>query len=111
MPSTLSSDAGFMMSDGPGRSVAKQRQRTPSSSGRPRGPPSENVGAPSDDEGEAFADDQVPRRSRPADPLNIPRVEDKIGLLVQEHFQDFIDKSVESVHGPCSLGPNAIEPL
>lgn len=101
----MSSDAGFMMSDGPGRSgssaVGKQPQRfsnggAPSSSGRPRGPPSENVGGPSDDEGEAFADDQVPRRSRPTDLLNIPRVEDKIGLLIQEHFQDFIDGLVST---------------
>jgi DNA replication licensing factor MCM6 len=95
--SSMSSDAGFMMSDGPGRSGAsamgKQRYSggAPSSSGRPRGPPSENMGAPSDDEGEGFADDHIPRRSRPTDPLNIPRVEDKIGLMIQEHFQDFID--------------------
>lgn len=89
-----SSDAGFMMSDGLGRGAAtpRQRQFQPSSSaGRPRGPPSESLGAPSDDEGEGFADDQVPVRSRPTDITNIPRVEDKIGLLIQDHFENFIE--------------------
>jgi DNA replication licensing factor MCM6 len=90
----VSSDAGLMMSDGFGRTAATPRRRPgqPSSStGRPRAPPSESLGAPSDDEGEGFADDQVPVRSRPTDAATIPRVEDKIGLLIQEHFENFLE--------------------
>jgi len=92
-----SSDAGFMMSDAPSRPTAttpKQQNRPfhpSSSSARPRGPPSENLGAPSDDEGEGFADDQIPRRSRPTASQNITPVEDRIGLLIQEHFESFIE--------------------
>jgi hypothetical protein len=48
----------------------------------------------SDGEGEGFADDQVPTRTRPTDPANIPRVEDKIGLIIQESFEQFIEGSV-----------------
>ncbi|KAK3940130.1 MCM2/3/5 family-domain-containing protein [Diplogelasinospora grovesii] len=99
-PMAASSDAGYMMSDGPARAAATPRQRLtqPSSStGRPRAPPSESLGAPSDDEGEGgFADDQVPNRTRPTDPSNIPRVEDKIGLLIQEHFENFIEGFIEA---------------
>ncbi|OIW32096.1 MCM-domain-containing protein [Coniochaeta ligniaria NRRL 30616] len=96
-----SSDAGFMMSDGLSR-IAGSRQRPPSSSaGRPRAPPSESMGAPSDDEGEGFEDDQIPNRSRPTDTANIPRVEDKIGLLIQEHFENFIEGFIEA---PTSSG-------
>ena len=86
-----SSDAGFMMSDGLSRAAATPGQRSlPSSSaGRPRAP--ESLGAPSEDEGEGFEDDQIPNRSRPTDVSNIPRVEDKIGLLIQEHFENFIE--------------------
>ena len=83
-----------MMSDGLARGGLTPRQRggQPSSSAaRPRAPPSESLGAPSDDEGEGFADDQVPVRSRPTDVANIPRVEDRIGLLIQEHFENFIE--------------------
>jgi len=85
-----SSDGAHLMSDGVGlhSNAATPRQR---GSGRPRGPPSESLGAPSDDEGEGFADDQVPVRSRPTDAANIPRVEDKIGLVIQEHFENFIE--------------------
>ncbi|KAK0645490.1 MCM2/3/5 family-domain-containing protein [Cercophora newfieldiana] len=99
-----SSDAGFMMSDGFAMGAATPRQRgghPSSSAGRPRAPPSESLGAPSDDEGEGFADDQVPVRSRPTDVTNIPRVEDKIGLLIQEHFENFIEGYVEA---PISSG-------
>lgn len=90
-----SSDAGFMMSDSLSRPSATPRQRpfNPSSStGRPRGPSSEHIGAPSDDEGEGFADDQVPNRTRPTDPANIPRVEDRVGLAIQDAFQTFIEE-------------------
>jgi len=59
------------------------------------------MGAPSDDEGEGFADDQVPVRARPTDIANIPRVEDKIGLLIQEHFESFIEGYIEA---PTSSG-------
>lgn len=85
-----SSDAGHFMSD---RATTPKRYPAPSSSaaGRPRGPPSEATGAASDEEGDGFADDQVPRSSRMQDPSSIPRVEDRIGLMVQEHFEAFIE--------------------
>ena len=88
-----SSEAGYMMSDGLSRTAATPRRNVgglSSSSARPRGPPSENPGAPSED-GEGLEDDQVPRSSRIPDPTTIPRVEDRIGSLVQEHFESFID--------------------
>lgn len=90
------SDAGFMMSDAPSRPGAATPRNfgfPSSSSARPRGPPSENMGTPrGDDDGDGFADDQVPRSSRIPDAANISRVEDRIGVLVQEHFESFIDK-------------------
>jgi DNA replication licensing factor MCM6 len=46
----------------------------------------------SEDGGDGFADDQVPRSSRITDPANITRVEDRIGMLVQENFETFIEK-------------------
>jgi DNA replication licensing factor MCM6 len=52
----------------------------------------------SDGEGEGFADDQVPVRARPTDPANIPRVEDKIGLIIQETFEAFIEGCVVVVY-------------
>lgn len=95
---TPSSDAGFMMSDAPSRAPATSRRNygfPSSSASRPRGPPSESMGgAPSDDEGDQFADDQVPRSSRINNTAEISRVEDRIGLLVQEHFESFIEKYV-----------------
>ncbi|KAH8895747.1 putative replication licensing factor [Thozetella sp. PMI_491] len=86
------SDAG-LMSDAFSRGAATPRARSfqPTSSGRPRAPPSESQGAPSDDEGEGFADDQLPNRIRPRDAANIPRVEDRIGLMVQDSFISFIE--------------------
>lgn len=90
-----SSDVGYMMSDAPSLAAGAQRRNLgfpSSSSARPRGPPSENLGAASDDEGDGFADDQVPRSSRIPESANIPRVEDRIGLLVQEHFEAFIER-------------------
>ncbi|CAI4213010.1 unnamed protein product [Parascedosporium putredinis] len=93
-----SSDVGYMMSDALSRVGTTPRQTAfPSSSGaRPRAPPSEsNAGAPSDDEGDGFADDQVPNKSRRAGATDIPRVEDKLGLTVQESFEDFIEKFIE----------------
>lgn len=87
-----SSDAGFMMSDGPLRTPKGRSFAPTSSSGRPRGPPSENLTAPSDDEGDGFADDQVPTKTnRPGGSQNVPRVEDRVGLVVQEHFENFIE--------------------
>lgn len=86
------SDAGFMMSDAPSRAAATPRRNfgfPSSSASRPRGPPSENLGASSED---GFADDQVPRSSRIPNTAEISRVEDRIGLLVQEHFESFIEK-------------------
>ncbi|KAG6064482.1 hypothetical protein E4U32_000183 [Claviceps aff. humidiphila group G2b] len=94
---TTPNDTGFQMSDA-SSSVPQGRQikfPSSSSSARPRGPPSENLGVASDDEGDAFADDHVPRSSRHVNTASIPRVEDRVGLLVQEHFQSFIESFVE----------------
>lgn len=91
---TTPNDTGFQMSDA-SSSVPQGRQikfPSSSSSARPRGPPSENLGVASDDEGDAFADDHVPRSSRHVNTASIPRVEDRVGLLVQEHFQSFIER-------------------
>jgi DNA replication licensing factor MCM6 len=90
------SDAGFM-SDAPSGAAAtpRPRQFQRGSSARPRAPPSESLAAPSDDEGEGFADDQVPGRVRRRnDPSTIPRVEDRIGITVQDHFENFIEEYV-----------------
>ncbi|KAI1498159.1 MCM-domain-containing protein [Biscogniauxia marginata] len=98
------SDAGFIMSDAPSRAggaTPKQRQFQRGSSARPRGPPSESLAAPSDDEGDGFADDQIPGRPRRRDPANVPRVEDRIGITVQEHFENFIEEFIED---PVSSG-------
>ncbi|KAF3767525.1 DNA replication licensing factor [Cryphonectria parasitica EP155] len=99
----MSSDAGFPMSDGLSRTPRQRRANAPSSSaaGRPRGPPSESLGATSDDEGnDGFEDDQIPNK-RPGDTQNIPKVEDKLGVLVQKHFEDFIEGFIED---PTSSG-------
>ncbi|KAM0295805.1 hypothetical protein ACHAO9_000890 [Fusarium lateritium] len=112
---TPSSDIGFMMSDAPSRAAATPRRNNgfPSSSAsRPRGPPSENLGgAPSDDEGDGFADDQVPRSSRVPNSADISRVEDRIGMLVQEHFESFIENFAEdpiSAPTPSAPTPSAV---
>jgi DNA replication licensing factor MCM6 len=73
-------------------STSKQRPLQRGSSARPGGPPSESLGPQSDDEG--FADDQIPTSvNRPRNALSqpIPRVEDKVGLVVQEHFERFLE--------------------
>lgn len=88
-----------MTSDGLSRTPRPGRLPS-SSSGRPAAPPSESLGALSDGEAEGFADDQVPVRARPTDPANIPRVEDKIGLLIQEHFENFIEGCVRVLGAP-----------
>lgn len=70
----------------------KRRSLQRGSSARPGGPPSESNAPQSDDEG--FADDQVPTSSnRPRNILDrpIPKVEDKVGLVVQEHFERFLE--------------------
>lgn len=90
------SDSGMLMSDAPSRGAATPRARpfNRGSSARPRGPPSESLAAPSDDEADGFADDQIPSRTRRRDPATIPRVEDRIGITVQEHFENFIEEYV-----------------
>ncbi|KAI0127142.1 MCM2/3/5 family-domain-containing protein [Xylariales sp. AK1849] len=88
-----SSDAGMIMSDAPSRNNRL--------SSRPRAPPSESLAAPSDDETEAFADDQIPGRARRGGPQDVPRVEDRVGLTVQEHFENFIEEFIED---PTSSG-------
>lgn len=50
------------------------------------------MGAASDIDEDGFADDQVPRSSRRADATNIPPVEDRVGKMVLENFQQFIEK-------------------
>ncbi|TDZ14785.1 DNA replication licensing factor mcm6 [Colletotrichum sidae] len=85
-----SSDANFPMSDAP---ATPRSGFVPSSSaGRPRHPPSESMAGVSDDETEAFADDQVPRGSRIPDRANIPKVDDKVGRLLQTAFEEFLEK-------------------
>ncbi|CAJ2512244.1 Uu.00g052590.m01.CDS01 [Anthostomella pinea] len=108
---TPSSDAGFMMSDGPSRPAAttpKQRQYQRGSSARPRAPPSESLAAPSDDEGDGFADDQIPGRTRRGDASTIPRVEDRIGITVQEHFENFIEEFMEDPLSSGAPTPSAV---
>jgi DNA replication licensing factor MCM6 len=88
--------ASVMMSDATDSprpsSVGTPRPRgNRGSSARPRGPPSESVAPLSDDEG--FADDQVPTgtgRPRRKDRA-VPRVEDRIGYMIQENFEEFLD--------------------
>ncbi|KAK4099309.1 MCM-domain-containing protein [Parathielavia hyrcaniae] len=94
-PAIASSDAGFMTSDALSRTPRAGRLPG-SSSARPAAPPSESIGALSDGEGEGLADDQVPVRARPTDPTNIPRVEDKIGLIIQDTFEAFIEGYAEA---------------
>lgn len=89
------SDAG-LMSDAPSRTPRHRQTEGTSSSARPRAPLSESLAAPSDDEGDGFADDQVPGRARRANGTrDIPRVEDRVGFTVQEHFENFIEQFVE----------------
>lgn len=83
-----------MTSDGPAREQRAGGRFPGSSSGRPAAPPSESLGAFSDNEGEGFADDEVPVRARPTDTANIPRVEDKVGLIIQDNFERFIEGCV-----------------
>ncbi|KAH6661031.1 DNA replication licensing factor mcm6-like protein [Truncatella angustata] len=89
------SDATMTMSDAPSRTGTARRNS------RPRAPPSESLAAPSDDEGEGFADDQIPGRTRRNGAQDVPRVEDRIGITVQEHFENFIEEFVED---PTSSG-------
>ncbi|KAK0388768.1 hypothetical protein NLU13_5011 [Sarocladium strictum] len=100
-----SSDAGYLMSDAPSRTPRRQGFPGSSSSAvRPRGPPSENP----DDDADGFADDQVPRSSRPgASNGPIPRVEDKIGLIIQEHFEGFIESFVEDTSNALAMTPGS----
>ncbi|KAI1383652.1 MCM-domain-containing protein [Hypoxylon trugodes] len=99
------SDAGFL-SDAPSRPATTPKQRSfRGSSARPRGPPSESLAAPSDDEGDGFADDQIPSRTRRRDPAAIPRVEDRIGITVQEHFENFIEEFIDDL--PPSAAPTS----
>lgn len=93
---TPRSDFGYMMSDAPRSSGARRPHNPSSSAGRPRAPPSESNGHPSDDEGDGFADDQVPNRARRPDQV-IPRVEDRVGLAIQDHFQNFIEQYVPRI--------------
>lgn len=89
-----SSDAGFTTSDAVSRAVTTPKRNPAfmsSSANRPRGPLSENSGAPSED-GDGLEDDRVPRGSRLPDRAPVSRVEDRIGVLVQEHFEAFIEK-------------------
>ncbi|PFH58808.1 hypothetical protein XA68_13176 [Ophiocordyceps unilateralis] len=90
-----SSEVGYLMSDAPSPAAPPNRNPAfpPSSA-----PLSEGLGAPSDD---GFADDQVPQSSRAPDASHISRVEDRVGLLVKDHFEEFIENFVEA---PSSSG-------
>ncbi|KAF4125376.1 DNA replication licensing factor MCM6 [Geosmithia morbida] len=92
-----SSEAGFPMSDAPSRAASTPRAMgfPSSSSARPRGPPSESIGAASDIDEDGFADDQVPHSSRRPDAANVPLVEDRIGKMVQDNFQQFLENYTE----------------
>ncbi|KAI1775722.1 MCM-domain-containing protein [Hypoxylon cercidicola] len=105
-----SSDAGLLMSDAPSRAAATPRQRPfqRGSSARPRGPPSESLAAPSDDEADGFADDQIPGRTRRRDQATIPRVEDRIGVTVQEHFENFIEEFIEDPNSSAAPTSSAV---
>jgi DNA replication licensing factor MCM6 len=62
------------------------------SSARPGGPLSESLAPQADDEG--FADDQIPlgtNRPRNGRDRPITRVEDNVGLVLQETFERFIE--------------------
>lgn len=88
MSDAIDSDAGAGSSTA-GTPRASQTLR--GSSARPRGPPSESVAPLSDDEG--FADDQIPSgtgRPRRRDRA-VPRVVDRVGLVVQSRFEDFLE--------------------
>ncbi|KAL3426036.1 minichromosome maintenance protein 6 [Phlyctema vagabunda] len=94
--------ASVMMSDAPTPDFDASRATTPrrpaqrGSSARPRGPPSESVAPLSDDEG--FADDQVPvNANRPRGDRPVPRVEDAVGMVVQERFENFLDTFKEDL--------------
>ncbi|KAH8172578.1 hypothetical protein LIA77_06833 [Sarocladium implicatum] len=101
-----SSDAGYLMSD-PARTPRNHGLGFPPSSSsvnRPRGPPSENP----DDDADGFADDQVPRSSRPgASNGPIPKVEDRIGNIIQEHFEAFIESFVEDTSNAPAMTPGS----
>ena len=62
-----------------------------SSSARPRGPPSDTLSM-HEEAADGFGEDEVPRSSRAMGGAAAPKVEDKVGLLVQEHFEAFIEK-------------------
>jgi DNA replication licensing factor MCM6 len=74
--------------------AADRRPHAPSSS-RPRGPPTESLGARSDDEG--LPDDEVVgargTTGRPRNPMDraVPRVVDAVGEKVQESFEQFLE--------------------
>ncbi|PHH63727.1 hypothetical protein CDD81_5492 [Ophiocordyceps australis] len=106
-----SSDAGFPTSDGPwfGGSRRQLGGFPSSSSGRPRGVPSDKLGGMSDDEGDGFADDQVPTRGKGQKAGGeIPRVQDRMGISVQQHFEAFLENFVEdSSRVSCGTAPGS----
>jgi DNA replication licensing factor MCM6 len=62
-----------------------------SSSARPVGPLSDAI-SNHEEQVEGFNDDEIPRSSRMMGTDAVPKVEDRVGLLVQEHFEQFIEK-------------------
>ncbi len=62
-----------------------------SSAARPVAPLSDNVSA-HEETAEGFVEDEIPRSSRAQASDAVPKVEDKLGLFVQEHFEAFIEK-------------------
>ncbi|PHH78145.1 hypothetical protein CDD80_7319 [Ophiocordyceps camponoti-rufipedis] len=89
--------SSVIMSDAPSQAARPSRNLGPPSSAQM----SEGLGALSED---GFADDQVPDRARTTDTAEVPRVEDKVGLLVKDYFQEFIEGFVEE---PSSSGAPA----
>jgi DNA replication licensing factor MCM6 len=88
-------------SDAPGPSTPASsglptaRRRTERSSSRPRGPPSESAGAPSDIDG--FHDDEVVgvrgTVARPRGPPgDVPKVVDRLGEALVGVFETFLEK-------------------
>ncbi|KAI9780274.1 MAG: MCM DNA helicase complex subunit mcm6 [Geoglossum umbratile] len=84
----------------PKRATDRRPRDAPSSS-RPRGPPTESLGARSDDEG--LPDDEVVgargTSGRPRNPMDraVPRVVDAVGEKVQESFEQFLETFVEEL--------------
>lgn len=99
-----------MSSDPYNARYASSRPGTPrSTTARPRaGGPASSAPPPSD-YNDALEDDQVPVSSnRPRNAAGIPKVEDQVGILVQQTFEGFLETFVEEIsrdNVPMSSAP------